>query len=408
MSTTVSKNSQVKLLLKQLKLKRKVKIHMSEQVWNQVSYLCGKISSVEWSGILFYEVKGEVSDIANMEIVLKHILPMDKGSGGATNYSFDEEYVNFRMEHPEGLNWLAGHIHSHNNMGAYFSGTDDSEIHDNSEFHNYYLSIVVNNRMEVVGKLGFRGKSESKMTYICETGIKDKTYSIPVNMDEEVLFVREAEIILPERKAVEESFVKRVDEIIKNAIPAVTTYGGGGKMGYNYNQSGHNSYTKKGKDKDRSKKDIGGWDDTKLYYGSEQLVNDHPPSPYDEDDIDDFSIYWLTLGMPEEAGDDQDTAIYQLGQKISEGSGDFVMNLILSNARTMYYRFFQEVIFEEMVLVFERILDDIDSYSGEYEQEIHTIVLPAMTVFTDRLNGNDVKKENKKVKNLVKAKGAKS
>lgn len=41
-----------------------------------------------------------------------------------------------------------GHIHSHNTMGVFFSGTDWGELEDNAPNHNYYLSLIVNNFMD--------------------------------------------------------------------------------------------------------------------------------------------------------------------------------------------------------------------------------------------------------------------
>lgn len=43
-------------------------------------------------------------------------------------------------------------------MQTFFSGTDTDEINENSEFHNYYLSLIVNNFMDRVAKIAFRGE----------------------------------------------------------------------------------------------------------------------------------------------------------------------------------------------------------------------------------------------------------
>ena len=41
--------------------------------------------------------------------------------------------------------WKVGHIHSHNVMRVFFSGTDMDELHDNAPSHNFYVSLIVNN-----------------------------------------------------------------------------------------------------------------------------------------------------------------------------------------------------------------------------------------------------------------------
>lgn len=415
--TTISNSPR----LKTLKLKKELDVHVSEEVWNQISYLCGKISTVEWSGILFYELEGDISKPDKTIITLKHILPMHKGTGGSTEYEFGEEYVEFRMNHPEGLNWLTGHIHSHNNMAAYFSGTDDSEIHDNSEHHNFYLSIVVNNRMEIVGKMGFRGKSESKLKYLCKTGEGDNKFEIPVNMDEEVLFTRDCKIHKPEQKSVSEDFAKRVAEVIKEAEPKTRTFpaygrGGGKVAGYQYGQNNKNG-NKKDKSKTKGtaeRRRFGGWDgyddaysqvfDNPTFPGVNDDDDDIPPDPNNAADIEDFVISWLTLGMPEEADNELETAIYLLGEKLNQGQADFIIGLILSNARTMYYRYFTEINYEDMVNVFTESVDMIEEYVGDYDVEVQSILMPALIAFVDKLIEPAQKAIARKEENLKLAK----
>ena len=38
-------------------------------------------------------------------------------------------------------------------MGVFFSGVDIKELEDNAKSHNFYLSLVVNNKMETVAKV---------------------------------------------------------------------------------------------------------------------------------------------------------------------------------------------------------------------------------------------------------------
>ena len=56
-----------------------------------MKYLCKAIPEVEWSGILLYEVKGSIKDAKNMSLIVKDIIPMDKGSHTYTEYNFIEE-----------------------------------------------------------------------------------------------------------------------------------------------------------------------------------------------------------------------------------------------------------------------------------------------------------------------------
>jgi proteasome lid subunit RPN8/RPN11 len=93
---------------------------------------------------------------------------MNKGSKAFTEYDFsDKALIDYRMDNLESHDWKIGHIHSHNTMRVFFSGTDMSELIDNSEFHNYYVSLIVNNFMETTAKVAFRGEPISS-TYLCK------------------------------------------------------------------------------------------------------------------------------------------------------------------------------------------------------------------------------------------------
>lgn len=137
-----------------------IKVVMPEKILHQIQYLCRDIAKVEWSGILFYSVEGSIKDPTNMIITLEDILPMHKGTSTFTEYSFDERVVEHMMDNEHLENCKIGHIHSHNTMGVFFSGTDWSELEDNAPNHNIYLSLIVNNFMDFCAKVCFIAETE--------------------------------------------------------------------------------------------------------------------------------------------------------------------------------------------------------------------------------------------------------
>ena len=68
------------------------------------------------------------------------------------------------MNNPKLQDCKISHIHSHNVMLTFFSTTDCQELYDNSEFHNYYLSLIVNNRGDMCARVAFRETIESHVT----------------------------------------------------------------------------------------------------------------------------------------------------------------------------------------------------------------------------------------------------
>lgn len=80
---------------------------------------------------------------------------MDIGTGAYTEYETNKDLMVYMMKkgYDLGVDTYMGHIHSHNSMAVYFSGTDEDELCENVPHHNAYLSLIVNNRSETVAKV---------------------------------------------------------------------------------------------------------------------------------------------------------------------------------------------------------------------------------------------------------------
>lgn len=201
---------------------------MPDDFLDKVKYLCQKISQVEWSGVLFYEMEGSIKDPDNLVITLKDILPMDKGTKVYTEFDVDERFVTFLMDNPEHMEYKTGLIHSHNSMDVYFSGTDESELETNAGSHNFYLSLIVNNFMDFCAKIGFRGVLEHKLTQTPykaqdEDGNFYDIQPTDFNLKQEVLFVYDCDVeSTKEVITIPESFSEKVAKLlapIKQVFP---------------------------------------------------------------------------------------------------------------------------------------------------------------------------------------------
>ena len=159
--------------LKLIPLKNKVKTIATVSFMNKVKVLCSKIRDVEWSGVLFYSVKGSISNPEKLTITLEDILLMDKGTKTLTEYNFDNDeslamdLVDLlQKSDTHRLTYKRGLIHSHNTMPVFFSGTDNEELINGAITHNYYLSVIVNSFGDITGKISFKSKTESKIKII--------------------------------------------------------------------------------------------------------------------------------------------------------------------------------------------------------------------------------------------------
>lgn len=257
---------------------------MPEKVYNQIQYLCREIAKVEWSGILFYKTEGTIQDIANFKIILEDILPLHKGTQAYTEYDFDERVIDHmeENEHLEGCKM--GHIHSHNTMGVFFSGTDWSELEDNVINHNYYLSLIVNNFMDFCAKVCYVAQAPAtNFSFIAKNELGEEyTYGDFAYTVKPKMIVYDCEISCPVSSiSVQQTFTQKVTSIIDKAakilapIKSINTTNS--KVGYQQNKSVTNTNWNKTDFKKKVQ--------TKISFADEI-----------EDSIDEFAVFVINTG----------------------------------------------------------------------------------------------------------------
>lgn len=202
-----------------LELQNDIYVDMSEIV-PLIDRLHQRISAVEWSGILFYEVfdsEGSKIDdterLINEEVTIKpkYILPLNKGSAAYTEYETDmETLMDATEEHPELEDCITGHIHSHVNMGTSFSGTDDDQLKDGAFDNEMFLSIIVNQKDNVTARLSFKGKVDTSP----KVNLYQKEISLNQSYEDAVFYV-ESKVYKIERDKPEDFFEKQLEEICK-------------------------------------------------------------------------------------------------------------------------------------------------------------------------------------------------
>ena len=143
--------------MKEITLAAKATLKLTKGLLDQIDYLHNKVGNVEWCGILFYEqLEGELKDPANLVIEARDIYLMDIGSHSYTAGSINGDNVIQMYESiPNADRMRQGLIHTHHTMTTFFSGTDMDELHDNTELHNYYVSLIVNLKGEYTAMLSY-------------------------------------------------------------------------------------------------------------------------------------------------------------------------------------------------------------------------------------------------------------
>ena len=91
------------------------KMVIPSQVERQIRFLCERIWSTEWSGVLFYNYEGNFED-GSLKVTCVDIYPMDIGSTGYTEFDMSPDVIGYMAQKQELLDCKMGLIHSHNNM----------------------------------------------------------------------------------------------------------------------------------------------------------------------------------------------------------------------------------------------------------------------------------------------------
>lgn len=212
--------------LEKLALAGSVPVIITNSFLNKMKFLCKNINKVEWSGVLFYTVRGSIKQPDTLKVTLQDIFLMDKGTAGSTEFDWDEDVVGYRIDNPKAMDWLIGHIHSHNTMDVFFSEKDWTELNNNSPLHNYYLSVIVNNYMDLKGKIAFVGEYIIPANSIREYTCKDETgkdFKFPIELEEPEqhvvkMILYDCNFIKPKEEIiVSDSFIDRLKHIEKSA-----------------------------------------------------------------------------------------------------------------------------------------------------------------------------------------------
>ena len=120
------------------------KIIIPAEVERLIRFLCERVWSTEWSGVLFYTVTGNFED-GSLEVHCVDIFPMDIGTVSYTEFDMSPDVISYMAENPSLLDCKMGLIHSHNNMSTFFSGTDITTLKEEGCDRNHFVSLIVNN-----------------------------------------------------------------------------------------------------------------------------------------------------------------------------------------------------------------------------------------------------------------------
>jgi len=134
-------------------------LHIPASVSEQIRYLHAQVGKVEWSGFLMCKIKGNIKNIDDLSVEVEHIYPCNVGTVASTDYEPADHLMevwdkfpeyNFMLDNPwdgkaknDGKKICQIHTHHALEGGAYFSGVDMGDLHDNVSAHGLYISLIV-------------------------------------------------------------------------------------------------------------------------------------------------------------------------------------------------------------------------------------------------------------------------
>lgn len=113
-------------------------------------------------------------------------------------------------------------------MGVFFSGEDIDELKINCPNYNQYLSVIVNNRTEIVAKVAFLVETivnkKSFNRFKNSLGILKNTVVEEETVSEHHMYTIDLEVLIPEQvDTISEFFKNRVNTVIEKADKKVVT-----------------------------------------------------------------------------------------------------------------------------------------------------------------------------------------
>jgi len=149
----------------------KPKVVISPNVLKDIDFMHREYKSLEWSGVIFYSVEGDLSKPEELSFLVQGFYLMDLGTSGFTKFDFNTNMPDIYMENPEVLEngWTMGLMHSHHNMDTFFSGEDSRVLHVNADFFPQFLSLIVN----------CAGSYKAKVSTVIEGNVVEMFENIP-------------------------------------------------------------------------------------------------------------------------------------------------------------------------------------------------------------------------------------
>ncbi|NLR61095.1 hypothetical protein HGH93_23540 [Chitinophaga polysaccharea] len=197
-SLTTFPENYSKNIYSEIQFEQQIPVYIPSYIHSKIRHLCDQISQIEWIGLLFFRTSGKFAT-PGFRCIIQEVYPMEIGTENHADFEFKNGVAAYLQANPHLRGACIGNIHSHHNMPVFFSDEDMGELHKNAENHNIYLSLIVNNREEMIAKLCFlatrRSAVNSTLEFLDEKGAPSKIVLEDYSNSNDVLGIYDCEII---------------------------------------------------------------------------------------------------------------------------------------------------------------------------------------------------------------------
>lgn len=196
--------------LRRLELSNKPTLFITKSLRKQIDYLHDKIGGKEWSGELITREEGVITQLDGWKVIAEDIFLAGIGTAAYTDYKAGEGAFK-SVDIVELVDRFPGifdgthknhHVHSHNNMGVFFSGTDWEQLEERGILANYLIMLIVNIAGDAIAKVAFKAKLKSSGKKVIELFNNDDGFDTLTMGDgtgeEEVLVVMDMLVVQEE------------------------------------------------------------------------------------------------------------------------------------------------------------------------------------------------------------------
>ena len=137
---------------------------------NKVNYFLSKFPTKEWSGPAWYSVKLDENKFPE-HFRLEDFHPLDLGDSSSTEWEAKDYSKIIKTKYNENkklMKCYTGLLHSHHNMGAFFSGTDTSTITEMAPEKGFYASLIVSTARDKEFAFGASYLDQYKKPHVIE------------------------------------------------------------------------------------------------------------------------------------------------------------------------------------------------------------------------------------------------